>query len=41
MNWHPDEYYRRDHFGVDAVILIETLAAVLLALAMAWVEYLT
>jgi hypothetical protein len=41
MNWKPESYYRRDRFGVDSLVFIETLALALIALAAAWLEYLT
>lgn len=41
MNWHPQEWYAPSRFGVHALILIECCAALVIALAAAWIEFLT
>jgi hypothetical protein len=41
MNWHPESHYQRNRFGVDSLIVIETIALALIALAAVWIEFLT
>jgi hypothetical protein len=41
LNWKPKSHYSRDRFGVDSLIVIETIALAMIALAAVWIEFLT